>query len=256
VEIVNRRMLERAPRFRQLLHELKGGFFRGNPVCACPEHENDRGERLLALCDHSMLARILARLLDEAQFLSPYGVRSLSRIHATDRELGYIPGIGDALIEYVPGESTSPMFGGNSNWRGPVWLPTNYSLIASLERFHRFLGDDFKIRVPCLGGERRNLKEMATLIAERIADLYRVTADGSVPALRGHVPDDAGPAWRDHFRFYEYFHADTGQGLGASHQTGWTGLLANLVMRRYHRDIRGWSGIDPSEHPALIDEIA
>jgi hypothetical protein len=256
VEIVNRRMLDSAPRFRQLLNGLRGGFFHGTPVCACPEHENERGERLLALCDHSMLARILARLLDESQFLSPYGVRSLSRIHATDRNLGFIPGIGEALIEYVPGESTSPMFGGNSNWRGPVWLPTNYSLISSLERFHRFLGDDFRIPVSCLGGERRNLKEIATLIAERIADLYRVADDGGVPALRGHIPAGADSTWTDHFRFYEYFHADTGQGLGAAHQTGWTGLLANLVMRRYHRDIDGWSGIDRSEKPGLIDEIA
>jgi len=256
VEIVNRQMLDSAPRFRQLLGELKGGFFRGAPVCACPEHENARGERLLSLADHSMLARMLARLLDEAQFLSPFGVRSLSRIHATDRNLGYIPGIGEALIDYVPGESTSPMFGGNSNWRGPVWLPTNYSLISSLERFYRFLGDDFRIPVPCLDGAKRNLREIATLIAERIVDLYRVADDGEVAALRGHIPDAAAPAWRDHFRFYEYFHADTGRGLGAAHQTGWTGLLANLVMRRYQRDIRGWSGIDRGEKAGLIDEIA
>ena len=256
VEIVNRRMLEHAPRFRALLAELKGGFFRGNPICACPEYENARGERLLSLVDHSMLARILARLLDEAQFLSAFGIRSLSRIHATDRDLGYIPGIGEALIDYVPGESTSPMFGGNSNWRGPVWLPTNYSLISSLERFHRFLGDDFRLPVPALGGAKRNLNEIATLIAERLVDLYRVRADGSVPALTAHTPATADAAWRDQFRFFEYFHAETGLGLGAAHQTGWTGLLANLVMRRYQKDIRGWSGLDRGEQPGLIDEIA
>ncbi len=256
VEIVNSQMLEAAPRFRQLLNDLKGGFFRGHPVCACPEHENARGERLLALADHSMLARILTRLLDEDQFLSRYGVRSLSRIHATDRKLGYIPGIGEALIEYVPGESNSPMFGGNSNWRGPIWLPTNYSLIASLERFYRFLGDDFRIPVPCLGGEKRNLTEIATLIAERIVDLYRAADDGTVPALSGHLPDAADASWRDPFCFYEYFHAETGQGLGAAHQTGWTGLLANLVMRRYQKDIRGWSGLDHGPKHPLIDEIA
>ena len=256
VEIVNRRMLEAAPRFHALLNQLRGGFFHGHPVCACPEHENERGERLLALADHSMLARILTRLLDEDQFLSRYGVRSLSRIHEADGNLGYIPGIGEALIEYVPGESTSPMFGGNSNWRGPIWLPTNYSLIASLERFHRFLGDDFRVPVPCLGGEKRNLKEIATLIAERLADIYRVDADGVVPALRDHLPSSPDPSWRDQLRFYEYFHAETGQGLGAAHQTGWSGLLANLVMRRYQKDIPGWSGIDRGTKAGLIDEIA
>jgi hypothetical protein len=256
VEIVNRRMLEAAPRFRRLLDGLKGGFFRGNPVCACPEHENERGERLLALVDHSMLARMLSRVTDEAQFLSRYGVRSLSRKHEEDRNLGYIPGIGEALIEYVPGESTSPMFGGNSNWRGPVWLPTNYSLISSLERFHRFLGDDFQIPVPCLGGEKRNLNEIATLIAERIADLYRFDAAGVVPAQRGRHPASPDASWTDLFRFYEYFHAETGQGLGAAHQTGWSGLLANLVMRRYQKDIHDWTGINRAPKPGLIDEIA
>jgi hypothetical protein len=256
VEIVNRRMLDSAPRFAALLHEHKGGLFRGSYVCACPDWENERGEHLLALVDHSMLPRILERLLDEGQFLSPFGVRSLSRVHATNRDLGWIPAIGEAVIEYVPGESTSPMFGGNSNWRGPVWLPTNYSLVSSLERFHRFLGDEYRVQVPCLGGERKTLNEIATLIAERLSDLYRFRDDQRVPALAGHYPDDADAHWRDQFWLYEYFHADTGQGLGAAHQTGWSGLLANLVMRRYQKDIRPWSGIDAGERPALIDEIA
>jgi hypothetical protein len=256
VEIVNRRMLEHAPRFRALLAAHKGGQFRGSSVCACPDWENERGERLLALVDQTMLPRILERLLDEGQFLSEHGVRSLSRIHATDRDLGYLPGIGEAMIEYVPGESTSPMFGGNSNWRGPVWLPTNYSLVSSLERFHRFLGDEFTVAVPCLGGARKNLKEIASLIAERLTNLYRHANRGGVPALAGRYPRDDDPLWKDAFWFYEYFHAETGQGLGAAHQTGWTGLLANLVMRRYQKDIRPWSGIDAGEQPALIDEIA
>ena len=254
VEIVNKRMLDHAPRFAKLLSEHKGGLFRGSYVCACPDWENERGERLLALVDHSMLPRILERLLDENQFLSRFGVRSLSSAHARDRDLGWIPGIGQALIEYVPGESTSSMFGGNSNWRGPIWLPTNYSLVSSLERFYRFLGDGFEVAVPCLGGERKNLKEIASLIADRLTDLYRASDQHAVPALEGRYP--ANDDWRDLFWFYEYFHADNGQGLGASHQTGWTGLLANLVMRRYQRDIRPWSGIDTGEEPALIDEIA
>jgi hypothetical protein len=256
VEIVNQRMLEHSPRFAALLRDHKGGLFRGSYVCACPDWENERGEHLLALVDHSMLPRILKRLLDEDQFLSTYGVRSLSRIHAGDNNLGWLPGIGEALIEYVPGESTSPMFGGNSNWRGPVWLPLNYSLVSSLERFHRFLGDGFTVAVPCLGGEHKTLGEIATLIAERLSDLYRHPDGDPVPALAGHYPQPDDPRWKDLLRFYEYFHADNGRGLGAAHQTGWTGLLANLVMRRYQKDIRPWSGIDSGERPSLIDEIA
>ena len=249
-------MLEHAPRFARLLDAHKGGLFRGSRVCACPDWENERGERLLALVDPSMLPRILDRLLDEAQFLSPFGVRSLSRVHLTDRNLGWIPGIGEALIEYVPGESNSPMFGGNSNWRGPIWLPTNYSLVSSLERFYRFLGDGFTVPVPCLGGKPLNLREVASLIAGRLTNLYRYGDGDTVPALAGQLADPADPNWKDLLWFFEYFHADSGRGLGAAHQTGWSGLLANLVMRRYQKDIRPWSGIDAGEKPALIDEIA
>lgn len=254
-EVVDQRLLQMAPRFAKLLREQKGGLFQGDYVCACPAWENERGEHLLSLVDHSMLPRILARVLDEEQFLSRYGVRSLSRIHATDRDLGHIPGIGEALIDYVPGESDSPLFGGNSNWRGPVWLPVNYSLVHAIERFYRFLGDEFTVAVPCLDGRRLNLKEVATLIAERIADLYRHQAGGRVPALETANPQGHDPAWQDLLLFCEYFHADSGEGLGATHQTGWTGLLANLVMRRYHREISAWSGLDPSRGDAPVDEL-
>jgi hypothetical protein len=225
-------------------------------VCACPDWENDRGEHLLALVDHSMLPRILERLLDEAQFLSPFGVRSVSKLHATHRDLGHLPGIGQAVIEYVPGESTSGMFGGNSNWRGPVWLPTNYALVQAIEKFHRFLGPGFTVAAPCLGGERVNLQAIATLLAERLVNLYRRGAHGSIPALRRDSPFQTEEAWKDLGFFYEYFHGETGQGLGAAHQTGWTGLLANLVMRRYQRDVSPWSGLDAGERPAWMDELA
>jgi len=248
--------LATAPRFRELLQGNKGGLFRGSYVCACPEWENERGEHLLALVDHAMLPRILQRLLDEEQFLSPYGIRGLSKLHATRQDLGEIPGIGRAWIEYVPGESNSGLFGGNSNWRGPVWMPTNYSLIQALEKFHRFLGPEFTVKVSCLGDHRVNLKEIANLLAERLVDLYRRDADGTIPALRRNSPFQDDPAWHDLYFFYEYFHAESGAGLGAAHQTGWTGLLANLVMRRYQKDITPWSGLDQGETAAWIDELA
>ena len=254
-EIVDQRLLGHAPRFRAMLHESKGGLFRGSYVCACPDWENERGEHLLALVDHSMLPRILERLLDEGQFLSPYGVRGVSKAHEVHKDLGYIPGIGQAMIEYVPGESTSGLFGGNSNWRGPVWLPTNYSLVQAIEKFHRFLGPELTIKAPCLGGRRVTLKEVANLLAERLVNLYRRDAQGLIPALRRDSPFQSDEAWQDLCFFYEYFHGETGQGLGAAHQTGWTGLLANLVMRRYEKDTTPWSGLDGGEQAAWIEEL-
>ncbi len=244
-EVVDRRLLSRVPRFAALLREHRGGSFQGHYVCACPDWENERGEHLLSLADHTMLPRILQRLLNEEEFLSPYGVRSVSKLHATHRELGHLPGVGEAMIEYLPGESNSGLFGGNSNWRGPIWMPTNFLLVQALEKYHRFLGDGFTVSVPCLDGRALNLKEIASLIAERLVDIYRRDATGRVRAHPPESPFQHDPAWRDLYLFYEYFHGDTGQGLGASHQTGWTGLVANLVARRYRRDIpRYWR-----EHP-------
>jgi hypothetical protein len=236
-EVIDQRLLTNVPRFRERLRRHKGGAFQGNYVCACPDWENERGEHLLALVDHTMLPRILSHLLSEGEFLSSYGVRSVSRVHAEHRDLGVLPGIGQAMIEYMPGESNSALFGGNSNWRGPIWMPVNFTLVQAIEKFHRFLGDTFKVAVPCLGGRELNLKEIATLIAERIVDIYRRDRLGRTPALQTQPPFCSDEHWKDLLLFYEYFHADTGQGLGAAHQTGWTGLIANLVTRRYRKDI-------------------
>ncbi len=256
-EIIDKRLLKNVPRFRDLLHQHKGGMFQGHTICLCPEWQNDRGEHLLALVDHTQLPKILEHLLNETEFLSRYGIRSVSQVHAHQQTVGWIPGWKQpATIEYSPGESTTPMFGGNSNWRGPVWMPTNYSLVQTLEKYHRFLGPNFRVRVACLGNEKRNLQEIATLVAERLVDLYRQGDEGMVPALRRDSPFQHDPHWRDLFLFYEYFHAETGQGLGAAHQTGWTGLLANLVMRRYQKDITPWSGLDAGAKASPIDEMA
>jgi len=160
-------------------------------------------------------------------------------------------------MQYVPGEAESTLFGGNSNWRGPVWLPTNYALIQALEKYHRFLGPGYRVQVPCLGGEEQDLGQIATLLAERLVDLYRRDPHEAVPALRRDAPFHRDPLWKDLFFFYEYFHGENGQGLGAAHQTGWTGLLANLVMRRYRKDISPWSGLDAgTQAPARIEELA
>jgi hypothetical protein len=236
-EVVDRRLLANAPRFRAMLQEHRGGLFDGHYICQCPAWANERGEHLLSLVDHTMLPAILKRLLNEQEFLSSYGIRSVSRLHAERRDLGTLPGIGMAMIEYLPGESDSGLFGGNSNWRGPVWMPTNYMLIQALEKYHRFLGDGYKVAVPCLNGRELTLAEIAKLISDRLVDMFRRGPDARIPALPAASPFQHDPHWQDLLLFHEYFHAETGQGLGAAHQTGWTELIANLVMRHYRRDI-------------------
>jgi hypothetical protein len=236
-EIVDRRLLKNAPRFAAMLNEHGGGLFDGHYICECPSHTNERGEHLLSLVDHTMLPAILRHLLSESEFLSRYGIRSVSRIHAERKDLGHIRGVGQAMIEYVPGESNSGLFGGNSNWRGPVWMPLNYTLIQAIEKYYRYLGDGYKVPVPCAGNKDMTLKEISHLISERLVDMLRRDGSGRVPALPENSPFQNDPAWRDLLLFNEYFHGETGLGLGAMHQTGWTGLVANLVSRKYRVDI-------------------
>ena len=251
VEVVDKRMLAAAPRFAELLRKQKGGLFRGHYICACPDWENDRGEHLLSLVDHTMLPDIVKRLLNEHEFLSAYGIRSVSRLHAEQRDLGVLPGIGQAMIEYVPGESNSALFGGNSNWRGPIWMPTNYVLIQALEKFHRFLGDGYKVAVPCLDNRELTLAEISHLVAERLVGILRRDANGNIAAFPPDSPFQKDPHWKELLLFNEYFHGDTGLGLGANHQTGWTGLLANLVQRRYRPDVPDyWRGRSSKERRA------
>ncbi|MBT8137773.1 MAG: glucosidase [Gammaproteobacteria bacterium] len=230
-EVIGPGLLQASPRFAALLHEHRGGRVHGHFVTECPDEDNARGEHLLALVNRNMLRSVIERVLDERQFLSPFGIRSLSRAHGGGTPVGTVPGIGDVFIDYVPGEANSPMYGGNSNWRGPIWLPTNYSLILALERYYRYLGPDFTVTGP---DGQINLQQAADLIAGRVVDLYRRNDDGIVPALRPDSPFQSDPHWRELCLFYEYFHADNGRGLGAAHQTGWTGLLANLIRRSYN----------------------
>lgn len=236
-EVVDQRLLKAAPRFAAVLAEHGGGGFDGHIVCACPDDENTQGEHLLSLVDETRMKRILTRLLDESQFLSPYGIRSVSKIHATKQQLGDLPGVGALFLDYQPGESASGLFGGNSNWRGPIWLPTNYLLIQAIEKYHHYLGADFTVAAPCLDGRTISLKQVANLIAERLVDIFRRDQHGYIPAYPATSALQHDPHWQDMLLFHEYFHGDTGEGLGAQHQTGWTALVANLVFRRYRQDI-------------------
>jgi hypothetical protein len=186
------------------------------------------GHRLLAIPSAERLRRVLGYLFDEKEFLSPFGIRSLSRVH---QERPYVcDACGSSQrVDYEPGESTTDMFGGNSNWRGPVWLPLNYLLIEALERYHHFYGDSLLVEVPTGSGRTMNLRQAARELADRLVGLFRPDEAGRRPCHGGDRRFADDPHWRDMLWFHEYFHGDTGQGLGASHQTGWTALVTRLL---------------------------
>jgi hypothetical protein len=186
------------------------------------------GRRLLAIPSRVRLERVLRRLLDENEFLSPHGVRSLSRFHRENPHLCWTGGRENRLA-YVPGESDSAMFGGNSNWRGPVWFPVNYLLIEALERYHHFYGDALRVECPTGSGRWMNLQEVARELAQRLTRLFLPDGQGFRPCHGGERRFAEDPHWRDLVLFYEYFHGDDGRGVGASHQTGWTALVARLL---------------------------
>jgi len=187
---------------------------------------------LLSLAGPDKLSRLLARLFDEDEFLSPHGLRALSAWH---REHPYTIDVEgyQASIDYEPAESTTPMFGGNSNWRGPVWFPVNYLVISALERYHAFFGDDLTIEYPTCSGRQRTLGQIAIDLSDRLITIFARDENGRRPCFGGTEALHAGREWRDNLFFSEYFHGDDGAGLGASHQTGWTGLIADLIRRKY-----------------------
>jgi hypothetical protein len=189
-----------------------------------------QGCRLVALARVFRMTKLLRRMLDESEFLSPYGVRALSRVylaHPYDFEYNGV----HYRVKYEPGESDSELFGGNSNWRGPVWMPVNYLLIENLRRFYRFYGDGLKIECPTGSGVMLTLDEIADELCHRLIKLFRRGADGRRPVFGGYEKFQTDPHFKDYILFHEYFHGDTGRGCGASHQTGWTGLVANLIAQ-------------------------
>jgi glycogen debranching enzyme len=169
-------------------------------------------------------------MLDENEFLSPYGIRSLSRAH---RDHPYVLNTSSKAysVDYEPADSRSGLFGGNSNWRGPVWFSVNYLIIESLQRFHHYLGDDYKVECPTGSGRMATLWEAAAEISRRLSRLFLRDENGHRAACSSQGPLENDPHWCDMVLFYEFFHGDTGAGLGASHQTGWTGLVAKLLQQ-------------------------
>jgi hypothetical protein len=188
-------------------------------------------KHLLSLLRGHRMKRIMYRMLDENEFLSDHGLRALSKYHEAHPYVLQIDNVWFS-VKYTPGESDTSLFGGNSNWRGPVWMPMNYLIIDALKRFHDYYGDDFQIEYPTHSGKLYCLKDIATMISERVISLFTRDANGNRPVYGDQSLFQKNPDFKDYVQFFEYFHGDTGKGLGASHQTGWTGLVARLLTVR------------------------
>jgi hypothetical protein len=192
------------------------------------EEKGVHGCHLVSLLRGHRMKALLRRMLDETEFLSDYGVRALSRVHADQPyEFGCT---GERLeVGYWPAESLSNLFGGNSNWRGPIWFPVNYLLISSLRRFHDYYGDEFQVECPVGSGQNLSIRQVADELSRRLSRLFTRNNEGRRAVFGESEKHQHDPHFRDHLLFYEYFHGDSGRGVGASHQTGWSGLVANLI---------------------------
>lgn len=209
--------LRRMPELESTMHPTGAGHF----------GVADRG--IIALVNPERLRRILTKLIDENEFLSPYGIRSISKFHEQHPYVLQVAG-QEYRVDYLPAESNSGMFGGNSNWRGPIWMPVNVMLIRALQNFYLYYGDNFKIECPTGSGHMMNLFEVSKEIADRLSGIFTRDGQGKRPVYGGSDRFQSDPHWRDYILFYEYFHGDNGAGLGASHQTGWTGDVAKLIQ--------------------------
>jgi hypothetical protein len=194
-----------------------------------PGHLGVAERGILALVNTERLRRILSKLLDENEFLSPYGIRSLSKFHQNHPYVFHAGG-QEYRVDYLPAESNTGMFGGNSNWRGPIWMPVNVMLVRGLLQYYLYYGDDFKIECPTGSGRMMNLFEVSKEIADRLTRMFLRDEKGRRPIYGGMEKFQHDPHWKDHILFHEYFHGDNGAGLGASHQTGWTGAVALLIQ--------------------------
>ncbi|MDQ3621780.1 MAG: glucosidase [Verrucomicrobiota bacterium] len=231
VEVLDQETLELLPGFRKRLR----WFIKNRADLAQHVTYMDRGEgrnkrkiRLLAVPSRERLERVLRYLLDEGEFLSPFGVRSLSRVYEEQPYHLQLDG-SEYCIRYEPGESGSGLFGGNSNWRGPIWFPVNYLLIEALERYHHYYGETLRVECPTGSGRMMNLAQVAAEIARRLATIFSLDERGRRPCFGDNFRYASDPHWRDYVLFHEYFHADAGCGLGANHQTGWTALVTRIL---------------------------
>ena len=237
VTVLKPEIIDKLPGFKKRLEWFIGNRPDLKKNVACMVTEGMEAKRLLALCyatprkdgKPNKLQRLLSYMLDEAEFLSPYGIRSVSLYH---RDNPYVLDTDGQKyqVDYEPAESRSGMFGGNSNWRGPIWFPLNYLLLEALQNFHEYLGDDFKIEFPTGSGDYKNLYEVTVEISQRMMKIFLPDESGQRPVYGGIEKFQNDPHWRDYVYFHEYFHGDNGAGLGASHQTGWTGVVAHMIQ--------------------------
>ncbi|WP_443029262.1 MGH1-like glycoside hydrolase domain-containing protein [Spirulina sp. CS-785/01] len=231
-------ILDQLPEFKKRLEWFINNRPQLKRNVACMETQGEKARRMLALCyatrdryvPEDRFRRVLGKLLDETEFLSDYGIRALSRYH---KDHPYLFSIDDQeyRVSYEPAESSGSLFGGNSNWRGPVWLPVNYLLIESLQQYHHYLGDEFKVECPTGSGHWMTLWEVARELSNRLIRLYTNDETGHRAVYGGIAKFQADPHWHNYLLFHEYFHGDNGAGIGANHQTGWTGLLAKLIQQ-------------------------
>jgi hypothetical protein len=210
---------------------------------------NDR--RLMAVCNKEKIQRVLSYMLDENEFLSPYGLRSLSRYHLDRPFVFWLQG-HEYKVQYLPAESNTGMFGGNSNWRGPIWMPMNALVIRALLNLYQFYGDDFKIECPTGSGKHLTLYEVAQELGTRLSSIFLRDKTGKRPVYGGTRRFQEDPFWKDYILFYEYFHGDNGAGLGASHQTGWTGLIARTMDLFARGSADAWLHTSRSELSAAM----
>jgi hypothetical protein len=233
VETLEPELLEKLPGFRRRLE----WFLMHRPdLASLVSHWQSpgRGERrLLSLLRGHRMKKLLKRMLDETEFLSDYGVRALSKAHL-EQPFHLHVGHVDQSVRYTPGESDSRQFGGNSNWRGPIWFPLNFLIIESLQKFHHYYGKDFKVECPTGSGHFLTLAQVAAELSQRLSRIFLKDARGERPVLRHQPQLQTDPNYQDCIPFYEYFHGDTGRGIGASHQSGWTALIAKLLTPRAH----------------------
>jgi hypothetical protein len=224
-------MLARLPGFNRRLK----WFFRHRPEMTALVSRwevSGKGERrLLSLLRGRRMKLLLKRMLDSTEFLSDYGIRSLSKYYLEHPYRFQVNGC-TLSVEYQPAESNTRMFGGNSNWRGPIWMPVNFLIIESLQKFHHYYGDDFRVECPTGSGQYRTIGEIAQELSIRLSRLFLRDASGRRPVFGQCDKLQTDPHFRDYLLFYEYFHGDNGRGIGASHQTGWTGLVAKLLLPR------------------------
>ncbi|MCP9469645.1 MAG: glucosidase [Nitrospira sp.] len=229
VETLDSELIDRLPRFK---HRMQW-FIENRPdFSSHVETQSQNGEvrRFLSLVNRTRLKSVLRYMLDEREFLSPYGIRALSRYHLDHPYTFSVMGT-EYRVAYEPAESTTALFGGNSNWRGPIWFPVNFLLIESLQKFHYFLGDEYKVEYPAGSGQMASLDHVAAELSRRLVHIFLRGPDGRRPVFGGAKKFQEDPLWRDTILFYEYFHGENGAGIGASHQTGWTSLVAKLIQQ-------------------------